>query len=191
MLIIYLYVIILQIYLRFIRFHALVHFPPFDALLRRSKISGLAISSVALLGIGWLGGFYSHRVYTLLLEHLESAHKWDVFTRCVVQHLGLLAEYQGLQSVLGGSTSTWCGRLFRRMRQSCRRIRFHFLREMDFILSNILGFLLYCIRVYVFICPLLSGSMVVPCAKGSLEFPGGLILYCEKCSGKTSSCLLV
>ena len=58
--------VILQTYLRFIRVHALVNFlSPVDAFLGRSEIFDLELASVALLGVGWRGGFSSHKCYPL------------------------------------------------------------------------------------------------------------------------------
>ena len=86
----------LQTYVKFIRGHALVHLlSPVDAPLGRSGWFDLALSSAALLRVGWWGRFSPHKVY-LTSGMAEFWPKIFNFTRCVVRHLGYLLplDYQ-------------------------------------------------------------------------------------------------
>ena len=61
-----------------------------DASLGQSEIFGIALTSVAYLGVGWRGGFSSHKVFTRPLKQMASSHEWDFcFTSYTVQKLVL------------------------------------------------------------------------------------------------------
>ena len=68
----------------------ILNIAPVQSTLRRSALFCLALIGVALLGVVMWGGFYSH-------ESCCDRHGWNLpiglfFTRCAVQHIGLLKE---------------------------------------------------------------------------------------------------
>ena len=63
-----------------------------DVFLGQSTAFGLALSSLALLGVGRRGGFYSHIVYTCSLGQLASAKCVFLFYTVYSYHLGLLGK---------------------------------------------------------------------------------------------------
>ena len=80
-----------------------------DVSLGQSTAFGLALSSLALLGVGRRGSFYSHIVYTCSLGQLASAKCFFCLTLCIPTTLDFWANTWGLCSVLEGSPFYfWC-----------------------------------------------------------------------------------
>ena len=68
----------------------------------------LALVIVSFLGVGWQGGFSSHKFTPDFCSnwHMPSIGGF-IFKRCVIQQLGLSEKPQGICSMFDSSTSTY------------------------------------------------------------------------------------
>ena len=111
----------------------------------------LVFGSASLIRFGWRGGCSSHKVYICHLVWLASNHKWGFcFTRCVVQHLGLLEKSRWLLSIIEGFLfdCLWPALLEEATKLSEKLLTI-FVLDVKFIVSNILGNLRSCFQVVV------------------------------------------
>ena len=191
-------VVVLQTYPRFIKGNALVHLlSPVDASLRISASFDLALYRAAPIGVGWWGGFSSHKVYPPSgVSGICPLVDFFCFIMCVVQNLGSSTKYWGIRSVLGSSASTFCVQHFQRRLQISQKNWCQFTRELAFISSYLLVVICCCHWVVEVAQPLFSVGILA----GFLSF----ISLCnriykvlwwtdsrlQKCPRKSSPCLL-
>ena len=134
---------------------------PFDASLGRSPQFFLWFSAQPFLGL--VGeAFYPPIVsYCIQNGYHPTIFRIVWFYRVCHPTSSPFDKDQGLLSILGGYASTCCVQNILRRLWSCRRFRCQFLREMVFVLSNILGVFRSYRRVADFIRQILSGGALV------------------------------
>ena len=186
--------------MRFIRFHALVHFlSPVNASSDSPHIY-LTLVSVALFGVGQLGRFSSHMFYTHPMAQLESAH-WFFLQRVLKtpwnfgKNFSNPLHYWGFPFLIFFARHVYWGNS-----ESGQKMLYHwqFPRELLRFSFRMIFSAVSALVSRFLISTRLSGSVIFgifipfsPCFLwGSPKFSEGLLCSREQCTGKSATCLL-